>query len=52
MYYLCENSYNPTTVQYHIADDSCTWVPWLTLLDLNEQTGLMNRLLGTKLIHM
>ena len=33
MYYLCEKYYEPTTVQYHIAD-CVSWVPRLTLLEL------------------
>ena len=42
MYYLCEKYYKPITVQYFIAD-SVSWVPRLTLLDL-DQTGLTNML--------
>ena len=34
-YYLCEKYYKPTTVQYYIAD-CVSWVPRLTLLDLNK----------------
>ena len=32
-YVLCENYYKPITVQYYLAD-GVSWVPRLTLLDL------------------
>ena len=42
VYYLCENCYEPITVQDYIVD-CVSWIPRLTLLNL--QTGLMNMLL-------
>ena len=38
--YLCEEYYQPITVQYYIAN-CVSWVPRLTLLDL-KQIALMN----------
>ena len=43
MYYLCEKYYKPITVRYSIAD-CVSWVPRLTLLDINEQIELTNAL--------
>jgi len=36
MYYFCEKYYKPITVQYYITN-GVSWLPRLTLLDLNEQ---------------
>ena len=49
MYYLCEKYYKPITVQYYIAD-CVSWVPRLTLLDLDEQIGLNEHALERELV--
>ena len=36
MYYFCEKYYKPITVQYYITK-GVSWLPRLTLLDLNKQ---------------
>ena len=50
MNYLCENYYRPITVQYYIAD-CVSWVPWLTMLDL-QINWTYECTLGTKLTCM
>ena len=42
MYYLCEESYKPITVQYCIAD-CVSWVPRLTLLDLQTNRNVLSK---------
>ena len=41
VHYLCEKYYKPITVQYYIADCG-SWVPRLTLLDIQIQTELIH----------
>ena len=36
MYYFYEKYYKPITAQYYITN-GVSWIPRLTLLDLNEQ---------------
>ena len=48
--YLCEKYDKPITVQYYIAD-CVSWVPRLTLLDL-QTNHTYERTLRTELIHM
>ena len=43
MYYLREKYYKPVIVEYYIAD-CVSWVPRLTLLDLQTNWTLMNAL--------
>ena len=50
MYYLCEKYYKPITVQSCIAD-CVSWVPWLTLLDL-QTNWTYEHALGMELVRM
>ena len=47
-YYLCEKYYKPITVQYYI-DDCVSWVPRLTLLDL-QTNWTYEHALGMELV--
>ena len=49
MYYFCGKYCRAITVQYHVAD-CVSWVPRLTLLDLQEQIRLANLLLKWNLL--
>ena len=51
MHYLREKFYKPIIAQYCIPD-CVSWVPRLTLLDLQKQIGLYELTLETEIVHM